>query len=123
MSAEDIHFFMHLRNQIKLYHWQTRVYARHIATDKAVEDLDKLIDQYVEVYIGKYGRPKVNTVTGRIHLVNMSEAGATRFVRASLRYLDTVLIKHLKENDTDLINIRDELKSNLNQLLYLFTLH
>ena len=35
MAAEQIHFFLHLRDQIKLYHWQTRVYARHIATDKS----------------------------------------------------------------------------------------
>jgi hypothetical protein len=38
MSAEQIHFFLHLRDQIKLYHWQTRVYSRHIATDKIVEE-------------------------------------------------------------------------------------
>ena len=33
MSADHIHFFLQMRDQIKLYHWQTRVYARHIATD------------------------------------------------------------------------------------------
>lgn len=123
MSGEDIHFFMCLRNQIKLYHWQTRVYARHIATDKAVEDLDKLIDQYVEVYIGRYGRPRLTTKTGTIHLMNMTEAGAVRFVRSAIKYLDGALVKGLKSDDTDLINLRDELKANLHQLLYLFTLH
>jgi hypothetical protein len=55
MSADQIHFFLQLRNQIKLYHWQTRVYSRHIATDKILENLDTAIDSYVEVYIGKYG--------------------------------------------------------------------
>ena len=41
MSAEYIHFFLQLRDQIKLYHWQTRVYARHIATDMNLTKLEK----------------------------------------------------------------------------------
>ena len=122
MSAEDIHFFMHLRNQIKLYHWQTKVYSRHIASDKALETLDRLVDEYVEVYIGKYGRPKMTTKSGTIHLQNLSEAGATRMIMASVKYLEGPLTKKLKSTDTDLMNLRDELIATLNQLLYLFTL-
>ena len=124
MSSDDIHFFLHLRNQIKLYHWQTRVYARHIATDKILEDLDKIIDSYVEIYIGKYGRSKMSSAQGTMHLLNMSEAGATRFINASIKYSQSYLIKHInREKDSDLINIKDELVATLNQLLYLFTLH
>jgi hypothetical protein len=123
MSAEQIHFFLHLRDQIKLYHWQTRVYARHIATDKILESLEKSIDSYVEVYIGKYGRPKVSGKTATITLQNLSEAGAVRLVNAAVKYLLGPLTKSLKPVDTDLMNIRDEIVADLNQLLYLFTLH
>lgn len=122
MSAEQIHFFLHLRNQIKLYHWQTRVYSRHIATDKILEDLDTAIDSYVEVYIGKYGRPKVLGKNASITLHNLSEAGAVRLVNAAIKYLQGPLTKTLKPADTDLMNIRDEIVADLNQLLYLFTL-
>jgi hypothetical protein len=122
MSAEQIHFFLHLRDQIKLYHWQTRVYSRHIATDKIVEQLDKSIDSYVEVYIGKYGRPKVLGKNASITLHNLTEAGAVRLVNAAIKYLQGPLTKTLKPADTDLMNIRDEMVADLNQLLYLFTL-
>jgi hypothetical protein len=123
MSAEDVHFFMNLRNQIKLYHWQTHVYARHIATDKILAEIDALIDSYVEIYIGKYGRPKLNSTTGTIHLLNMGDAGAVRFIRSAIHYMERNLVKHLnKGSDTDLFNLRDELLANMNQLLYLFTL-
>lgn len=122
MSAEQIHFFLHLRNQIKLYHWQTHVYSRHIATDKILEDLDTAIDSYVEVYIGKYGRPKVLGKNASITLHNLSEAGAVRLVNAAIKYLQGPLTKTLKPADTDLMNIRDEIVADLNQLLYLFTL-
>jgi hypothetical protein len=122
MSAEQIHFFLQLRNQIKLYHWQTRVYSRHIATDKILEELDTAIDSYVEVYIGKYGRPKVLGKNASITLHNLSEAGAVRLVNAAVKYLQGPLTKTLKPTDTDLMNIRDEIIANLNQLQYLFTL-
>lgn len=122
MSADQIHFFLQLRNQIKLYHWQTRVYSRHIATDKTLENLDTAIDTYVEVYIGKYGRPKVSGKNASITLHNLSEAGATRLIIAAVKYLQGPLTKTLKAIDTDLMHIRDEIVADLNQLLYLFTL-
>lgn len=122
MSADHIHFFLHLRDQIKLYHWQTRVYARHIATDTILESLEKAIDSFVEVYIGKYGRPRVTGKNATISLQNLSEAGATRLIQAAVRYLQGPLTKSLKAVDGDLMNIRDELVTDLHQLLYLFTL-
>lgn len=124
MSAEQIHFFLHLRDQLKLYHWQTRVYSRHIATDKVLEKLDKLIDSFVEVYIGKYGRAKVADKNAVITLHNLTEAGAVRLVNSSIKYLQGPLTKALKglAGSEDLANIRDEMVADLNQLLYLFTL-
>jgi hypothetical protein len=86
MSADQIHFFLHLRDQIKLYHWQTRVYSRHIATDKILEKLEKSIDSYVEIYIGKYGRPRVSGKNASITLHNLTEAGATRLIVAAVKY-------------------------------------
>ena len=122
MSAEQIHFFFHLRDQIKLYHWQTRVYSRHIATDTILGKLDKSIDEYVEVYIGKYGRPKVTGKNAIVTVHNLTESGAVRLVNAAIKYLQGTLTKTLTPSDTDLMNIRDEMIADLNQLLYLFTL-
>jgi hypothetical protein len=124
MSSDNIHFFMTLRNQIKLYHWQTRIYARHIATDKILEQLDTLIDSYVEIYIGKHKSKKLSSLDATIHLQNLSEAGATRFIQSSIRYCNTTLVKGLdKTADNDLFSLRDEIVGALNQLLYLFRLH
>jgi hypothetical protein len=123
MSADQIHFFLHLRDQIKLYHWQTRVYSRHIATDKVLEKLETSIDSYVEIYIGKYGRPRVSGKNATITLQNLTEAGAVRLVNSAIKYLQGPLTKTLKPGvDADLMNIRDEIVGDLNQLLYLFTL-
>jgi len=122
MSADHIHFFLHLRDQIKLYHWQTKIYARHIATDRILEELEKQIDSFVEIYIGKYGRPRVTGKNASISLQNLTEAGATRLVHAAIKYLQGPLTKSLHSIDTDLFNIRDEIIGQLHQLFYLFTL-
>jgi hypothetical protein len=123
MSAEQIHFFLYLKDQIKLYHWQTRVYSRHIATDKILENLEKAIDSYVEVYFGKYGRVRLTGNNAQITLQNITDAGATRMIKAAVKYLQGPLTKTLKPAvDMDLMNIRDEIIADLSQLLYLFTL-
>ena len=119
MSGADTQFFFTMREQIKLYHWQTKVYSRHKATDGVIEALDTSIDKYVEVYMGKYGRMKMNSSNSTVHVSNLSEKSIVKCIN----YLQTTLVKKLKENDTDLMNIRDEMLAELNQLLYLFTLH
>ena len=123
MSADQIHFFLQLRNQIKLYHWQTRVYARHIATDQILDRLEKTIDSFVEIYIGKYGRPRLSGAKATITLQNLTEAGASRLIKAAIKHLQVALPKALHPSDSDLLNLRDEMMGDLNQLLYLFTLH
>ena len=122
MSADHIHFLLTLRNQLKLYHWQTRVYARHIAVDKILGDLDTNIDSFVEIYIGKYGRQKLSATQATLKLHNLTDTGATNLCKASAKYMEKQLVKGLTESDSDLINIRDEMMGQMHQLLYLFTL-
>ena len=123
MSCNDVQFFFTMREQIKLYHWQTKSYPRHKSTDAVIDSLDTSIDKYVEVYMGKYGRMKMNASTSTIHVSNLSETSVLKFIKKCIAYLNTDLVKKLKEYDTDLVNIRDEMLAELNQLLYLFTLH
>lgn len=124
MSAKDVHFFFNMREQIKLYHWQTMAYSRHVATDMVLEKLDKNIDRFVEVYIGKYGRPRLANGTNTVKLINMSDQTARRFVESCIKYLveDLLIDSAKRPADSDLTTIRDEMLADLNQLLYLFTL-
>jgi hypothetical protein len=121
MSAEIVHLMMTLRNQVKLYHWQTMNYPRHIATDELVTKLDTNIDQFVEVYIGKYGRPKLTGKTSSIFLRNHSDAEATKMIQEAIDWMTNDLTSRLKKTDSDLLSIRDVIVADLNQTLYLFT--
>lgn len=114
---------MTLRDQVKIYHWQTVKYPRHIATNDLLPKLDTNIDQFVEVYIGKYGRPKFSGRTSSIKLINYNDKDAPQFIKEAIHWLSHKLPKHLKKEDTDLLNIRDTILADLNQVAYLFTLN
>jgi hypothetical protein len=108
-----------IRNQIKLYHWQTKQFARHKATDDLTAALDLNIDAFVESYMGRYGRP---SVSGGIKLHNFSEAAAKTFVAKETKYLEKELPRKIGKTDTDLLNLRDTILGDLTKVSYLFTL-
>lgn len=118
-GGDIVSHLLTIRNQVKLYHWQTGSFARHKATDDLTAALDASIDTFVEVYMGKYGRP---AVSGSIKLHNFSESAARSFVAKETKYLEAELPRKIKKDDSDLLNIRDEILAELNKVLYLFTL-
>ncbi len=118
-GGDIVSHLLTIRNQVKLYHWQTGSFARHKATDDLTAALDTNIDAFVESYMGRYGRPKVS---GSIKLHNFSESAARSFVAQETKYLSSVLPRKIKSTDTDLLNLRDTILGDLNKVLYLFTL-
>lgn len=122
MSSENIiKIFFHMQHSIKLYHWQTTSYPRHIATNDLLNSLNPLIDTFVETYIGRYSRPSFNSDL----VLSISEHSNDDIVKLFNRYikfLSTDLLKYVSSTDTDLLNIRDEMLGLFNKTLYLFTL-
>jgi hypothetical protein len=118
-GGDIVSHLLTIRNQVKLYHWQTKQFARHKATDDLTAALDTAIDSFVESYMGRYGRPKVS---GSIKLHNFSESAAKKFVANETKYLETDLPRKIGKGDSDLLNIRDEILAELTKVSYLFTL-
>jgi hypothetical protein len=115
--------FLEVLNQVKLYHWRTRKYSEHKATDELYERLGGHIDRFVEVLLGKDGSrmPLKHTLTV---YDGVDSVGALRrklgdFVRF-LGELDRML--DAAGRDSDLISIRDDILSDVNQFLYLLSL-
>lgn len=122
MAGESIiKFFFHLSQSVKLYHWQTKIFARHKATCDLFAQLSTLTDDFVEVYMGRYGRPNFNGAF-KLTIKELTEENAPQYISECVEFLEKNLPKYLKETDTELLNIRDEMLSNLNKTLYLFTL-
>jgi hypothetical protein len=118
-GGDIVSTFFNMREQIKLYHWQTRSFAEHKATDDLIVKLDTNIDTFVEVYMGRYGRPHVRKT---LPVKNLTVPGIRGFIAKSGVWLSTKLPHMVKRTDTDLLNIRDEILADLNQIKYLFTL-
>jgi hypothetical protein len=118
-GGDIVSHLLTIRNQVKLYHWQTGSFARHKATDDLTAALDTSIDAFVESYMGRYGRPKVS---GSIKLHNFSESAAKAFVAKETKYLETELPRKIGKGDTDLLNLRDTILGDLTKVSYLFTL-
>ena len=110
-----------LQNQIRVMHWQTESYAEHKALGKAYDALDGLIDQFVEVHSGKYGNTLAKS-NFQFSAVNYKDANVMALIDSYISYLTNELPQVCKEGDTDLLNIRDEMLSVLNQTKYLLRL-
>ena len=122
MSTPIVQFYVTLRNAVKIYHWNTKSYPRHKATDQFVENIDKLTDSFIEVYIGRYGRDADLGKTKTITLPGFTEKSIIKFFEDARIWLSEKLPKLISEKDTDLLNIRDEILGEINQTLYLFSL-
>ena len=122
MSGEILHVLLILRNQVKLYHWQTMSFSRHKATDDLVTSLDTNIDKFTESYMGRYGRPKMTASTGKIQIYDTNDKRAPQLMKEAVQWLTKSLPKLLSKDDTDLLNIRDEILGDIQQARYLFTL-
>jgi DNA-binding ferritin-like protein len=111
--------FLHFLNQTKMLHWQTKSFAQHKTFDKFYGNFGDLVDDFVEVMMGKYGRVKTK---GTIRIENYDNVSIPEFIKQ----LDMFLL-HLSEvfsdpSDSDLLNIRDSMMGEVNRLRYLLTL-
>jgi hypothetical protein len=122
MSGSLINYLLTVQNQIKIYHWYTTSYARHKATDMCLESLMPLIDKFVETYIGKYGRRKLeNKSEKRIKLTNLNDEGIEKFIKGVIQELIENVEKWISmKEDPDMVTLRDEMVQVLRQTLYLF---
>jgi hypothetical protein len=108
-----------ITNQLRIFHWQSETFAEHKAYGKAYEVFSNLVDEFIEVYMGKNGRLKAK-ITYNIELDNYGEHNST-YLNDFILFL-TNIDKELTPQDTDLFNLRDEMLAVLNKLKYLLSL-
>jgi DNA-binding ferritin-like protein len=118
-----VHVFFEMLNTVKLYHWKTKSFAQHKATDELYEHLNENIDKFVEVLLGK-DESRIKMIEKRIHVVDYSNSGDFKEKIYKYREFLTGLNKHFNEKkDSDLLSIRDDILVDINQFLYLMTFH
>jgi DNA-binding ferritin-like protein len=120
-KAHIARVFLEMLNNIKLYHWKTKSYAQHKATDELYDKLNGNIDEFVEVLLGK-DESRIKLLKKRVDLLDTTNA--QDFKTKIYKYRDYLIEMNEifdAKKDTDLLSIRDEMLSNINQFLYLLT--
>lgn len=120
-KSHIVRVFLEILNNIKLYHWKTKSYAQHKATDELYDKLNGNIDQFVEVLLGK-DETRIKLLKKRVDLMDASNS--QDFKTKIYKYRDFLIEMNEifdAKKDTDILSIRDEMLSNINQFLYLLT--
>jgi len=114
-----IEYFLGLLGQIKLFHWSTMKYSHHIALDKLHSSLSENVDNFIEIYIGKFNKQPLNKFN-----ISMTASSDTSNIYNYLE-LEIEKIKKIRghlNKATELQNIIDEMMGNINQCKYLLNL-
>ena len=121
-KEELVNYFLELLMIIKVYHWKTKSYAEHKATDELYASLNESIDKFVEIMLGKYKlRLKMKGKN-----IKFTDPSTKKEIIKIVNLYKILLANNMNKyinivKDTDLLNIRDEILGNLNQFLYLLT--
>ena len=109
---------------IKLFHWKTYSYATHKATDDLYSKFNEHMDKFIEVLLGKTGMRIDLTSKKQISLYDLSNTTQLiEKVNSFKSYLVNLTNNRAMKimSNTDLLNIRDEMLSDMNQFLYLLS--
>jgi DNA-binding ferritin-like protein len=125
-EQEITNCFLEMLIAIKLFHWNTFVFAQHEASDKLYTSLNENIDKFIEVLLGKTGNRIFFKNQNNLKLFNIhSKKEIIKKINEYKSYLVDLDRNNFlsKMSNTDLYSIRDDILADLNQFLYLLTLN
>jgi hypothetical protein len=118
MAKELLSNVTQIQGQMKILHWQTESFAEHNAFGETYESLDERFDRLIEVYSGKYGRPKFGGVQ-QLTYADYDSLKVDIFLTAACEFFTDLF---MAEQDAELANLRDEIIADIQKLKYLLTL-
>jgi DNA-binding ferritin-like protein len=121
MIEEKIINLVRIQTQFKFLHWQTMGDAKHRLYGDVYSKLGDYIDEFVEIMMGKYGRPTFNDEF-IMSFQDISAVNMQVFIDEIVEYLVDMSTSLDAKYDTDLLNIRDEMLGLINKTKYLLTL-
>jgi len=122
-KSDIVKIFLEILNMIKLYHWKTDSFSQHKATDELYDRISENTDKFIETLMGK-DQSRIQMIESKIELIDPNKL--TDFkdrVHKFREFLEDMDIYFDKRNDSDLLNIRDEMLGDINQFLYLLSMN
>jgi molecular chaperone GrpE (heat shock protein) len=118
-STDFLVNLLKLQNQVKIYHWQTKSHARHMATDKFLSKFSSVLDNIIEAYQGRYGT--ISVKSSMIKIDDIPDEKMIEFLLNMRNYLVDIAPNLFdRRKDGDLFNLRDEILESIDIAVYLF---
>jgi DNA-binding ferritin-like protein len=123
-----VKYMLQMLITVKLYHWNTLSFSVHKATDDLYGELNTLIDQFVEILLGKadninkknkHNVLDIKSVNTKIYMDN---GGFKKEIDAYKNFMIGLSSVFNHRENSDLLNVRDEILATLNKMSYLLTL-
>lgn len=121
MKEEIILKLIQIQNQFRFLHWQTTGDAKHRAYGDMYESLSEMIDDFAEACMGKHGRYEFESEF-MISFQDIKSLSIQNFVDGITEFLLSFNDFYDSKQDSDLLNLRDEILLKVNKLKYLLTL-
>lgn len=121
MKEQLILDLLSMQLQFKLLHWQTMGDAKHRLYGDVYDSLGGMIDSFVEIMMGKNGRPEFGEGES-ISFKDISSINMQTFLDDIVEFLVGMSDSLDDRYDTDLLNLRDEMLALINKTKYLLTL-
>ena len=110
---------LRLQGNIKLYHWNTLNYNRHLISDQLYSNLDPLLDQFVELVLARQnGKASTQPVSISFQIMTDEQfilylkQFAQAFIQLANKLFDPT-------TDPDIMSVKDDIISAVQQALYL----
>jgi len=105
---------------LKMYHFQTVKYSAHKSVGKYSDKLEKKMDKFFEIGQGIFGKIYINEHENKvIRANNVFDRNFEDYIKKFNYEIDNV--EKIIARHSDLCNIKDEIRGDLSQLIYLLT--
>lgn len=101
--------------QLKMYHFQTLLYGAHKSSDSYLIKFENNLDKFMEVSQGIIGKLQMKQLTFDFPIVN------DKTIITELTNFVIVLKEYELSDYPELLNLRDEMMADAQQLKYLLT--
>ena len=120
-----VHTMLHMLHTIKLYHWGTSDYSVHKSSDHTHKILSELVDEFVEIILGKMNGDRTILHIGQLefHRYNSKNsfiAQINEYIRFLIELSDDLSFN--TKHNSDLMSKRDDIVGNLHNFIYLLRL-
>ena len=110
------YFFDH-QTLLKMFHFETKLWSRHKASDAYLGKFGCNFDRFMEVYQGIVGKEQTKTIQADLTMLN--DETVFGHLEEFIEWLKLMDLNEVLGNETGLMAIRDEMVADAQQLVYL----